>query len=140
MAGTVSELMSTTPITISPDAPVSEAARMMLDAGVGAVVVVDGRGRVMGICTDRDITIRVTAAKRDPTTTVREACSDRDLVTVGSDTLIADALAIMKDADVRRLLVVDDDRLLGVVGVGDIAVAQDADSVLAHIRAAEPNR
>jgi CBS domain-containing protein len=139
MAALVSELMSTDLITTSPDAPVSEAARLMLEADVGDVVVVDEHGVVLGVCTDRDITIRVTAAGRGPDTPVREACGDRPLVTVSRDALLADAVAIMKDNGVRRLLVMDGEGLAGVLGIGDLAVDQDPDSIQANLRAAEPN-
>jgi CBS domain-containing protein len=65
MARMVAEVMTQDPICASADCPVSEAARRMADADVGAVLVVDAE-QVVGLCTDRDITVRVTAANRGP--------------------------------------------------------------------------
>lgn len=137
---TVAEVMARHPVTISIDSPVSEAAREMAQADVGAVVVLDDNGRVVGICTDRDITVRVTAAKRGPETTVQEACTDRYLTAIAPDTLLTTAAAVMRANAVRRLPVLDADRLVGVISLGDLAMDRDPDSTLAEISAADPNR
>lgn len=140
MAYTVAEVMARNPITVPAASPVSEAARQMAEADVGSVVVVDDTGQVVGICTDRDITVRVTAAKRGPDTTVQEACTDRGLTAITPDTLLVDGAAVMRDKAVRRLPVLEADRLVGVVSIGDLAMDRDPDSALADISAADPNR
>jgi len=140
MASTVAEVMARNPISVSADSPVSEAARQMADADVGAVAVTDDNGRVVGICTDRDITVRVTASNRGPDTTVGAACSNRDLGAIRPDTTVSDAVALMRDKAVRRLPVLEGERLVGVVSLGDLAMDRDPESALADISAADPNR
>jgi CBS domain-containing protein len=139
MASTVSQIMSKEPETVSADAAVSDAAQRMRDAGVGDVAVVDG-DRLVGILTDRDIAIRVVASGRDASTPVREACSDDELATVTADTSMGDAARLMRQKSVRRLPVVEDNRFIGIVSIGDLAIEQDERSVLANISAAESNR
>jgi CBS domain-containing protein len=104
MTDTVAQVMTRNPVCLRADSPVSEAARQMLDTGVGAIIVVEG-DQVRGICTDRDITVRVTAAKRGPGTPIQEACSDREVVAIPPTMTIADATDLMRDEAVRRLLV-----------------------------------
>jgi CBS domain-containing protein len=140
MASTVGQVMARNPISVSADSLVSEVARKMADDDVGVVVVTDDHGRVVGICTDRDITVRVTAANRGPDTTVGATCSNRDLGAVTPDTAVSDAAALMREKAVRRLLVLEGEQLVGVVSVGDLAMDRDPDSVLADISAADPNR
>jgi CBS domain-containing protein len=115
-----------------------EAARVMREADVGPVLVVDD-GRVAGILTDRDIVVRAIADGRDPQSTpVREACS-ADLVTLSPDQDIDDAARLMREHDVRRLPVVQDGRPVGILALGDLAVERDSDSALADISAGSPN-
>ena len=77
MADTIAVVMTPRPLTISPDAPVAEAASAMRDADVGDVLVVRGRD-LIGIVTDRDIVVRVVADGRDPqATTVGEISSEK---------------------------------------------------------------
>jgi len=139
MASTVSQIMSREPETVAADAAVSDAARRMRDGGVGDVAVMDGE-RLVGILTDRDIAVRVVADGKDASTPVREACSGDELATITSDTSVEDAARLMREKSVRRLPVVDDNRLLGIVSIGDLAIEQDERSALADISAAESNR
>jgi CBS domain-containing protein len=102
MARMVAEVMTQDPICASADCPVSEAARRMADADVGAVLVVDAE-QVVGLCTDRDITVRVTAANRGPRdTTVREACTDREVAAISAGMSINDVAAVMREQAVHR--------------------------------------
>lgn len=140
MAQTVAEVMARDPITVSVDSPVSEAARRMAEADVGSVVVLDDAGAVVGICTDRDITVRVTASKGGPDTTVQQACSGRGLTAVTPDTSLTDAATLMRDRAVRRLPVLEANVLVGMISIGDLARDRDRDSALADISAAKPNR
>lgn len=139
MATTVAEVMTTDPATVDLDTPVSEAARAMRARNVGDVLVLD-RARLTGIVTDRDITIRVVADDKPLSTPVREACSGEDLATVTPQTPIGEAVDLMRSKAIRRLPVMDGDRPVGVVSIGDLAMDRDRDSALADISAAEPNR
>ena len=117
----IRELMTENPKTVSSDATVVEAARVMRDGDVGLVPVVDG-DRLVGTVTDRDIAIRVVAEERDPnTTTVRETAST-DLVTIDPEQDLDEALRLMAQHQVRRLPVVEEDgRLVGIVAQADVA-------------------
>lgn len=117
----IRELMTENPKTVSSDATVLEAARVMRDGDVGLVPVVDG-DRLVGTVTDRDIAIRVVAEERDPnTTTVRETAST-DLVTIDPEQDLDEALRLMAQHQVRRLPVVEEDgRLVGIVAQADVA-------------------
>ena len=117
----IRELMTENPKTVSSDATVVEAARVMREDDVGLVPVVDG-DRLVGTVTDRDIAIRVVAEERDPNnTTVRETAS-KDLVTIDPEQDLGEALRLMAQHQVRRLPVVEEDgRLVGIVAQADVA-------------------
>lgn len=138
MARTVSDVMTRNPETVEVSDPVVEAARRMRDADTGDVIVLDN-GRVVGILTDRDITIRVVAENKDPSTPVSEACSTTDLQTVGPDTSLDQAVQLMRSNAVRRLPVVENDQAVGIISLGDLAMELDEDSALADISAATPD-
>ncbi len=139
MATTVTEVMAHDPVTVSADAPVSAAAQHMRASDTGDVLVMDG-GRLAGIITDRDIAIRVVAENKPPETPVREAYSGGDLTTVTPDTTLEQAAEVMRRQAIRRLPVVDGDRPVGIVSIGDLAIERDETSALADISAAESNR
>ena len=137
MAKRVKELMSK-PITLPSSASVADAARKMRAAHIGSVVVEDRSGPC-GIVTDRDIAVRAVADGRDPLTTpLKDVCSST-LTTVSPDDAIERAVQIMREKAIRRLLVVDDEeRAVGVISLGDLAIERDSGSVLGRISAAPP--
>ena len=138
MARSVNEVMTHDPRTVDAGDTLAEAARVMREADVGPVLVVE-EGRVTGILTDRDIVVRAVADGRDPqSTTVREAYSS-DLVSLTPDQDLDDAVRLMREHDVRRAPVVQDGRPAGILSLGDLAVERDSDSALADISAASPN-
>jgi len=103
------------------------------------VVVVED-GRLCGILTDRDIVVRVLATGDDPSAVrVGDVCS-RILTTVLETDGIGDAVRLVREKAVRRLPVLDnDDKLVGIVSLGDLALARDPKSALGDISAATPN-
>ena len=111
---------------VRPDATLQEAAAKMDELDVGPLPVCDG-GRLVGFVTDRDITVRATAAGRDPRATrVREVMTT-DLLYCFEDQDGAEAAALMAERQVRRLPVLDrDEHLVGIVSLGDLAVGADA--------------
>ena len=112
---------------------------MMADDGIGDVIVVEqGTGRVVGILTDRDIVIRAVAKAMGPSTEVGDVYS-RDLVALEPTSTVRDALDLMRDLNVRRLPVVEHDRALGVVSLGDLSSEAGAGPALADISAASPD-
>jgi CBS domain-containing protein len=138
MAKTLSDVMSTNVVTCRADTTLNDAARLMRDRDIGDVLVTEG-DRLRGIVTDRDIVVRCLASDADPAQAkVSEACSS-ELTTARPDTSIADAARMMSERAIRRLPIVDDGRPVGIVSIGDLAVARDRKSTLADISAAAPS-
>jgi CBS domain-containing protein len=133
----VREVMTATPQTIGTTGTIAEAARMMRDDAIGDVIVTDG-DRPVGIVTDRDIAVRAIAEGSDPSATpVSKVIGP--LVTVAPTGTIQEAMRRMRDANVRRLPVVEGDRVIGVVSLGDLSGLPGAASVLADVSNAPPN-
>jgi CBS domain-containing protein len=134
VAQSIREIMTADPRTVEADATVAEAAREMRDGDVGAVVVAED-GKVAGIITDRDIAVRVVAQGLDPDDTrVREVATMRPVALT-----VDDAIRLVREQDVRRILVVQDGRPAGIVSLGDLAIERDTDSALADIASEPPN-
>ena len=118
--GHIRDLMTSNPTTCEPSTTVLEAAKRMAQDDVGSIPVVEG-DRLVGLLTDRDITVRVVAEGRDPmSTTLRDVASSQ-LETVSPDDDLNSALRKMASAQVRRLPVVEGDRLVGIVAQADVA-------------------
>ncbi|MFH9174745.1 CBS domain-containing protein [Streptomyces albogriseolus] len=138
MARYVRDIMTAAPVTVGPHTSVAQAARLMRDHGLGAVLVADD-GRLRGLVTDRDLVVRSVAEGVDPEeTTVVRACSE-DLVTVRPDDELDLAVRLMREHAVRRVPVVDGEQPVGVLSLGDVALERDPDSALADIGVARPN-
>ena len=138
MAQTINEVMTHDPRTVSTDAPLTDVAKEMDQADTGAVIVADD-GRFKGIVTDRDIVVRAIAAGKDP-----KSCTAGEIATTGAQTLSADAsvddaIRMMRDNAIRRIPVLDGDRAIGIVSLGDLAVAGSGESALDDISASSPN-
>jgi CBS domain-containing protein len=120
MGTSIKEVMTRDVRACEPNATVADAAKVMAQEDVGPVPIVED-GRLVGIVTDRDIVVRVVAEGRGPNaTTVREIAST-ELVTVSPDDALDDALNRLAERQVRRLPVVEGDRLVGIVAQADIA-------------------
>ena len=138
MAQTIRDVMTSNPATCKPDDSSVDAARAMRDGDFGAVVVVDN-DQVRGILTDRDIVVRVVAEGKDPSSTEVRQAFTTDPTTLSPNASIDDAVAAMREANVRRVPVVEGSKVVGIVSIGDLAVARDEKSALADISAAPPN-
>lgn len=139
----VSEVMTRQVRVVGPDRNVREAARLMDQMNVGVLPVCDGE-RLLGIITDRDITVRATAAGLDPDKVrVREIMSE-DVRWCFEDEAVEDVAQMMGDVQIRRIPVVDrGKRLVGIVALGDLATdrADGADEALRRIsEPSEPDR
>jgi CBS domain-containing protein len=138
MNQTVSEIMTKNPVALSSGDAVREAARKMRDNDVGAVVVQD-QGRLMGIVTDRDITVRCVAEGRDPDDVrLAEICTPQ-VATLAPTDQIGHAIALMKENAIRRIPVVENGTAVGIVSLGDLAIDRDPGSVLGQISSATAN-
>ncbi|WP_217145039.1 CBS domain-containing protein [Streptomyces sp. AC627_RSS907] len=134
----VKDVMTPGVTAVRPDSSLVEAARLMRAQNIGDVVVADGQD-VVGLLTDRDITVRAVAEGVDPMAVdVRSVCTAGPLV-VAPDDPVEDAVALMREHAVRRLPVVEDGLPVGVVSLGDLAEARDPSSALADISRAEPD-
>ena len=134
----VRHVMTPDPITVQVTDPLIAAAKQMRDADVGAVIAVEGSA-VRGLVTDRDLTVRGIAEDLDPRTTRIGDLVTHDLVAVSADDDVETAVELMRTHAVRRLPVMDGEQVVGMVSLGDVAVAQDSHSALADISAEEPN-
>lgn len=116
----VSEVMTSNVQTVQPDQTAQQAATFMLSADAGSIPVTDGE-RLVGMITDRDIAVRGIAKGYGPDTPVRELMSN-DIICAREDDDVDDVATKMSEAQVRRLPVIDDDnRLCGIVSLGDLA-------------------
>ncbi|HWC25108.1 MAG TPA: CBS domain-containing protein [Solirubrobacteraceae bacterium] len=137
-ARSVQEIMAHDPVTVDVSASLADAARLMREHDTGAIVATD-EGKVRGIVTDRDIVVRAIADGADPgRARVDDVCS-ANVVTLNPQDRLETAAETMRRHDVRRLPVVDGDRPIGIVSLGDLAIERDEDSALADISAAAPN-
>ena len=123
----ISELMTKNPHTVTPDTPVSEAARLMKEEDVGIVPVVERvggaetRGRLVGVITDRDIAVRHVAEGRSIDAPVRDVMSG-GVKTASPDDSVDSVMTLMGAEQVRRIPVVDDrGSLVGMVSQADLA-------------------
>jgi CBS domain-containing protein len=126
----VSEVMTREVATVRADQSAQEAATFMLQGDAGSIPVTDG-DRLIGMITDRDITVRGTAQGRGPDTPVRELMSD-GLVCAREDDDIEEVAMRMSEAQVRRLPVIDEsENLVGIVSLGDLS--RESEGEEAHI-------
>jgi CBS domain-containing protein len=108
----------------SDDTTAADAARQMAGDGIGAVPVCDADGRLAGVVTDRDLAVKVVAEGRDPETVrVGELLDGGEVVTIGADDSVEEAIRTMKDHAVRRLPVIDGTALVGMLTQAHIARA-----------------
>jgi CBS domain-containing protein len=121
MAKSVREAMTPGVRTVSPSQSLAEAAEVMKGEDVGSVPVVE-EGRLAGIVTDRDIVTRAVAERRDPQTVKVAEVASRELLTVEPEQDLDEALALMARHQVRRLPVVEEGRLVGMLAQADVAL------------------
>jgi CBS domain-containing protein len=130
----ITKLMFVKPRTVKIGDSVADAAKLMKGEETGIAPIVED-GRLIGVVTDHDITVRVVAEGRDPQTTKVEEVASRELVTIDPEMALDDALAVMAHHDVRRLPVIEEDgTLVGIVAHADVlrhVEAERAESVFA---------
>jgi CBS domain-containing protein len=124
MAKSVRDAMTGDPRSIGATASVVEAARLMREAHIGSLPITDG-DKLVGMITDRDITTRVVAEAADPNETSVGDVYSQDLISVEPDKDLLEAVQLMARHQLRRLPVVENDRLVGIVAQADIALAEN---------------
>jgi CBS domain-containing protein len=115
----LTDVMATHVVTVSPDTQIGDAARHMVEADVGAALVVDVAGNVVGVISERDL-MRCVSDGTDPATPVSERMT-RHVLTAAPDTNIPEAMALMVDGHFRHLPVVNGDgQVVGVISMRDL--------------------
>ena len=118
----VRHAMTTRPVTASPDMDAGDAAGLMAANDIGMIPITDG-DRLVGVVTDRDLALRVLAERKDPRSVrLGDIATTRGLETTTPDTQLCDARTLMAERRIRRLPVVKDDRLVGMLSLGDVAI------------------
>jgi CBS domain-containing protein len=127
---TARDIMTPGAEMISSEATIMEAAGKLASNDFGAMPVCNEDKRLHGMITDRDIVVKVLAAGKDPATPrVREIADQPEVVTIGADDSVDEALRTMKDHRVRRLPVIDGTDVVGMVSQADVAVNLSDDKV-----------
>jgi len=136
----VKEIMTAQVKTVTATDSVQKAAQLMKQLDCGSVPVIQD-GRVIGMVTDRDITIKVTAQGQGPESPIKTVMSTQ-VVTITPDTDARKAANIMAENQVRRLPVVDQNKLVGILAIGDLARVNIFVSESGHALSdiSEPNR
>ena len=133
MDARVRDVMTPGPIGVDYYQSIGEAARTMRDWGVGAVLVVRD-GSLHGLVTDRDLVMRAVAEARGADEPVGPL-SSADLIGVDADTDVREAMRLMREHTVRRLPVLEDGQVTGIVSLGDLAIQDESALAFAQLSA-----
>lgn len=132
----VKDIMTRDVITVTPQTPVTDIAKIMKEYNIGSVPVCEANS-IVGIVTDRDIVLRDVAYGKNPSEVLARDVMTSGLTTINSDNDIHDAARVMAEKQIRRLPVVENGRLVGMLALGDIAVTNrlhdDAGEALSDI-------
>lgn len=137
----VKDIMTRNVVTVSENTSIKDAANQMKSLNVGSLPVCDNNNTPIGIVTDRDIVLRSVSEGMSPTSAVNSVMS-KNLISVTPETDIHEAARIMAKNQIRRLPVVENNKLVGVLAIGDLAVrniyVDEAGEALSSI--SEPTR
>ena len=118
----VRHAMADRPVTASPDMDAGDAAGLMAANDIGVIPVTDGE-RLVGIVTDRDLVLRVLAERKEPRSVrLGDIATTSGIETTSPDAQLCDARALMAERRIRRLPVVKEGRLVGMLSLGDVAL------------------
>lgn len=134
----IREVMTPSPATLAETASCAEAARVMRDKDVGAIIVTRDN-ELCGIVTDRDLVVRCMADGGDPKSTQLSQVCSQQLAKLHPDDKVDDAVQLMRKKAIRRIPVIEHDKPVGIVSLGDLAVSEDPRSALGAISQAPPN-
>lgn len=124
----VFDIMSEHIVTVGVSEPVTAAARLLKQHNIGAVPVCDDSGRLRGMITDRDIALRCVAAGISPDKTRVGDIMTRGVITVAENAYVGEAARLMADAQIRRLPVLRNGELVGMLSLADLARSTDCDT------------
>ncbi len=123
----VRELMTPNPTCADPETTVEEIATLMKEEDIGCVPVIDEDGEVAGVITDRDIVLRCVAEGKDPAECRADDVISPQSVTIGPNADTKEAARLMAERQIRRLPVVENGKLVGMLSLGDVAVKEHDD-------------
>ncbi len=126
----VSDIMTRNVDYVTPQDNVYEVAVKMKQDNVGVIPVCEN-DQIIGVITDRDIVVRGVAEKRPGSTKVSDVMSD-NLFTGSADMTVEEATELMADKQVRRLPIVENNKLVGIISLGDLSLAKESDSAAGH--------
>ena len=121
MAKTARDVMTGGTECVGENDSIADAAKRMKELDVGSVPICGEDDRLKGMVTDRDIVIEVIAEGKDPASVKAIELGDEEVVTIGTDDSVDEALSTMKQHQVRRLPVIDGHDLVGIVSIADLA-------------------
>jgi CBS domain-containing protein len=122
MAKLARDVMTTNPACCTPETPLEQVAKLMIQHDCGEIPVIDSAELVVGVITDRDIVCRMVAQGKNPLAYTAEICMSDPVVTVFEDTALDVVLATMEKHQIRRLPVVDNEgRCAGMISQSDVA-------------------
>lgn len=121
-------IMSSNVFTVNETQAVQEAAALMSEHNIGAIPVVNNTGQMVGIITDRDITLRSTAQSEATQTPVSQVMTAQQVVQGTPEMDVNQAAQLMANQQIRRLPVVENDQVVGMVALGDLAVNNQSES------------
>ena len=128
---TVDEMMTRDVVTCDPNQTLSDAACKMANGNFGCCPVVDD-DRLVGVVTDRDITVRAIAKGFDPKINFVRDIMTTNVITASPAMSDEEACRLMADFQIRRLPVVDGDRLVGIISQADLAIDLEEEEMVAH--------
>ena len=129
----VKECMCSDVLCATPNDTVYDCAKTMLDNHIGCIPVCDGANNVIGMVTDRDIVLRVIACGKDEKTTQVSEIMTSEVCTCTCDTEIDEAQELMSKNQVRRLPVLENNKIVGILTLGDLAKNESVNNTLENI-------
>ena len=127
----VKDLMEGSVVTVAPDETAAEAARLLARHNVGSLPVCGADGGLRGVITDRDIVLRCVAIEEDPTKTEVQKIMTRNCAVIAPQADAREAARLMAAKQVRRLPVVERDKVVGMVSLGDLSLSHGCDMEIA---------
>ncbi|WP_284139357.1 CBS domain-containing protein [Virgibacillus sp. LDC-1] len=127
MSQQLRNVMTSDVVTVNETQSVQEAAALMSEKNIGAIPVVNNSGQMTGIITDRDITLRATAQGEAAQTPVSQVMTAQRVVQATTEMEVEQAAQLMAQQQIRRLPVVENENIVGMVSLGDLAVDKQHD-------------
>ncbi|KGP92037.1 hypothetical protein N780_00095 [Pontibacillus chungwhensis BH030062] len=127
----VRDIMTTDVACCTSDDTLYEAAVKMKERNVGSIPVCDNQQNLLGMVTDRDLVIRGYAGKHSGSTAIKKVMSDH-MVSVTPETSVTEAGDLMADKQIRRLPIVENGKLVGIVSLGDLSLDQKSNEAAGH--------